>query len=89
MRKEIDIRKCPFCGKKMEIGHIYAPESRAAYWLPENSEGIEGFFLTDKSVKDGGGIVLGKTRKIGFLVKERPKSYCCKWCKILITLYAE
>lgn len=76
--------ECPFCKKQMVAGNIYAAESKATYWLPEGRE-LQKSIVTNNNVKNSGGLVLEKTRKIGFFAKERPTSYFCDRCNILIT----
>lgn len=77
---------CPYCTKEMEPGTIQALNSHGNYWLPDNvTSGEIGMFLSRKSVENCGGVILGQVRKVGFLSSERPASYYCKNCRILLT----
>ncbi len=76
--------RCPFCGKEMVLGYIYAPEGHGTYWLPAHRN-FEGYIVSERNVKKSGGFVLGSVTKIGFWAKEIPPSYYCQTCKRLIT----
>lgn len=81
----INLENCPICGKKMKLGCIYAPESRAVYWLPEGRTLLSSL-VTNKNIINSGGFVLGNATTIGFFSKNRPASYYCMHCNIIITL---
>ena len=74
---------CPYCGGVMELGYIHAESSHAPYWLPK---GAEIKWLSTKGVENSGGFVLGKATKIGFFSTERPASYYCDHCKLVIAI---
>jgi hypothetical protein len=78
-------QSCPFCDGNLIPGHIYAPESRAVYWLPE-TESNQGIIVTEENVKKSGGFVLGTVRRIGFIAKKRAESLYCEQCKRLISI---
>ena len=64
----------PFCDGNLIPGHIYAPESRAVYWLPE-TESNHGIIVTEENVKKSGGFVLGTVRKNRVYCKEKGREF--------------
>ena len=76
--------ECPVCQGAMKLGRLYAPEDSAVYWFPDDRE-IELWFLTGKKVTDQGGVVLGRTYRGLFRSKDRPETWHCPRCRLLIT----
>lgn len=80
--------KCPYCGQKMTCGRIFGVSGRGVYWLPDGAE-LNAGCLTSNAVEGVGGLVLGTVRKAGFLSKERPATWCCSGCRVMITGLSE
>ena len=74
---------CPICSQSMCSGTLYAPGSHSVYWLPEHAS-LQCFVLTKQHIENAGGFVLGQTRA-SFVAKDRPHTFFCKTCRILLT----
>lgn len=78
---------CPFCGKKMVLGHIQPVGIRSAFWLPDNV-GIKDLghgFLTVKRVEKAGGHIIGTATNFALLSTSLSDSLLCQKCNLLIT----
>lgn len=87
MSQEKKDMPCPECGGPMARGRLYSPAEQGIYWLPD-TVGIGdmgGWVLTEEKIQAAEGVVLDRLRRVGFLAKERPDSYCCKACGLLLT----
>ena len=76
--------KCPYCNTEMVLGALYSGADRAVYWLPAYAE-RDFSFLGQKQIEKRDGVILDQITKVGFLAKERPSSYYCKTCKVILT----
>ena len=79
--------KCPFCDTEMVLGRICGTSGHCAYWIPDGS-GVEGA-LTVKRIEKAGGLVMGSATRIGFFTKERPETWHCPQCQLLVTKLLE
>ncbi len=80
--------ECPYCKEEMKTGHIHAPASQGAYWLPETSR-IDGVILSIKKIKEVGGILIDEVSKAGFISQNKPQTYYCEECSVFITKKCE
>lgn len=78
------MKRCPYCNAELLCGHLNAMQSSSIYWLPQGIN-YPHFLLNKKSIEEAGGAVLGKNSRVGFLATDKPKTYLCKKCEILIT----
>ena len=74
---------CPYCAKEMVLGALYSEGDRAVYWLPKSAD-RKFFLLNRKNVEDRGGVILDQTA-MGFIATERPGTYRCEACCVLVT----
>ena len=75
---------CPYCGKPLEPGRIYAIKSTVPFWLPQGAQ-LEEFILSGKAINNAKGRVIGKVSKIGFYQKKCVLTGFCERCNVLIT----
>ena len=78
------MKNCPYCGKAMRRGQLFAPRSSAVYWLPEEAK-LKGWVVSTKSVQESGGEVLGEASPYGFLAKSRLVTYHCEECRCFLS----
>ena len=76
--------KCPYCGEEMKLGRIYGEGEHAVFWLPEHTD-YKKWLLSQKRIKDSGGVMLDSATKVGFFAMAKPESYWCETCRIFIT----
>ena len=80
--------QCPYCGGLMRPGHLYGEGGRGVYWLPEGRRPKDlGMILSQKKIQEASGIVLDELYPVGFLTKDRPDSYSCEACGVLMTKF--
>ena len=74
---------CPYCSNEMILGELYGEADKAVYWLPKSAD--RNFFLLNRKIVEArGGIALDQTT-IGFIATERPGTYRCEVCNVLVT----
>ena len=74
---------CPYCSKEMRLGELYGEADKAVYWFSKSAD--RNFFLLNrKNVEKRGGLVLDRST-FGFIATERPGTYRCGNCNILLT----
>ena len=83
LMRRSDPVNCPYCSKEMVLGALYGEADKAVYWLPKSAD-RKFFLLNRKNVETRGGIVLDQTT-IGFIATERPGTYRCENCNVLMT----
>ena len=73
---------CPYCSNEMILGELYGEADKAVYWLPKSAD-RKIFLLNRKNVENRGGVVLDQTT-VGFIASERPGTYRCENCNVLV-----
>ena len=74
---------CPYCSREMVYGELRSAADQAIYWMPKSAE--RNFCLLNrKNVETRGGVVLDHTA-VGFIATERPGTYRCEACHVLVT----
>lgn len=79
--------KCPYCDTEMELGCLYGRSDGPIYWLPDGQNWMDLFkpLFSETRLKKAGGFVVDKATKHFIRFLEKPDSYHCSKCNILLT----
>lgn len=79
--------QCPYCHAEMALGCLYGRSDGPVYWLPDgrNWEDLLTPLFSEQRLRDAGGFPVDKPSRHFIRFVEKPDSYHCPNCHILIT----